>query len=374
MNKRLHILIDANPLIGKKTGVGHFTLRFIEATAENNPDIDFTGYYFNFLGRKKNLCLPRNANISYKEIRFFPSKILSLLHRVGAQLPIEFFIGSKRFDFMLFTNFVSMPSIRRIPYAVTVHDLAYLDQPNYLQQGNRNYLLRFVPRSINKASFIITISNFTKERLRQHYGSAAANKTIVLPIPYEPANTQAPSSISKDVRSIIMSPYLLFVGTIEPRKNLENLVYGFSMTPKSFRKRYTLVLAGGLGWNNEKLFDAIAKTKAKANIKLIGYVSDHERDLLYKNARSICMLSHYEGFGMPALEAMQYKKPLVLSDIPVFHEIAKDYAIYCDRNNPEEIAQALIESTISRSKLPTHNYSWKVNSKVFINKVRRYVF
>ncbi len=368
--KSYSVLIDINPLINsKKSGVGHFTQRFLEAIANNDSNLAITGYYFNFLGRKKAFTLPNLPNVTYKEIRFFPSKLLALLHRVGLQLPVELFVGFKHFDFMIFPNFVAIPSLRNIPFAVMVHDMSFVDHPDYLTAGNRSFLQRFVPRSVKRATFIVTISDFTRSRIAHHYGQVVSDKTMVLPIPYEPSTQTKHPSVRKAIAKILDKPYVLFVGTIEPRKNIDNLIYGFAALPNQVRKKHTLVLAGNMGWKTEKIKEAVDKTKQDITIILPGYISDNERDTLYKHAASICLISHYEGFGMPVLEAMHYKKPLVVSDIAVFREVAGDYAIYCDKDSPKDIARAIDASLTHKPKPHKITYSWPNNARRFIERL-----
>ncbi len=370
-NKQRSILIDVNPLVnGKKSGVGHFTQRFLEAVAQNNSSsIVITAYYFNFLGRKKDFILPKLPTVTYKEIRFFPSKLLAVFHRLGLQLPIELFVGLKHFDYMIFPNFVALPSLRKTPFAVMVHDMSFIDHPNYLTSGNLRFLRRFVPLSVKRAALVVTISEFTKQRLAHHYGKAVADKTMILPIPYEAPKYTTERKISKAVAEIITKPYVLFVGTIEPRKNIENLIYGFAALPSSIRKKYQLVLAGSMGWKTEKIKQAISATKQDINVVLTGYLDDHERDTLYQHATSVCLVSHYEGFGMPVLEAMHYKKPLVLSDIAVFREVAGEYALYCEKDNPADIARVIETSLTHKPQAVKLAYDWAKNARRFIDRL-----
>lgn len=367
--KKPIVLFDANPLVGNKSGVGQYTYRLIESMARNSSDsLDIKAYYFNFLGRKKVTDLPHPDVIEYIEIRFFPTKIVNLLHRINLQLPLELFLGPRKFDFIMFTNFVSVPTLRRIPYALAVHDMAFEDHPDYLSDANQRYLHRFVGRSIRNSSAIITISDFTKSRITHYYGKKAASKTIVTPIPFEPADSFG--NVNKDFKQRIVKPYILYVGTIEPRKNISNLLLSFAITSQVFRDTYSLVLAGGKGWKTEEIDNTIANTKNKINLIQTGYVSEAERDYLYKNCVAIVNLSHYEGFGMQLFEAMYYKKKILLSDIPVFREIASDYAEYTSETNTSLIAASLERIVTSQiHKTTTPDWSWKKNSDAVTNKI-----
>ncbi len=360
----MKVLFDASSMIRQKSGVGQFTERLLVSLSHSHmDDYEITAYYFNFLGRNKISTLPHRSNIRYREIRFIPSKLLSILHRLGLQLPIEFVLGFGNYDFAVFPNFVSMPSLKKLPSFVAIHDISFIDCPQYAQEANKRYLVKFVPRAIRRAAGIITISQFTKTRIEKHYG-VPSNEIIVLPIPYE--TNQSTGAISAPIRKLAENKFALFVGTIEPRKNIDGLVNGFAQLPSLIRQNYSLVLAGAVGWKTEKTIQAINDNNKSLTCVTTGYITDAERDFLYKNATVVCLLSHYEGFGMPILEAAHYKKPLVLSSIDVFKEIAGTSAYYCDANNPKDVARAIEKSISVKSPRLVHTtYSWQKNTDAF---------
>ena len=370
---RPKILIDINSMIGKKTGVGVFVERLLINLANTN-NYELTAYYFNFLGKKKvKTTLPNISNVTYKEVKFIPVKVLSALHRIKLQLPVEFLVGFKKYSFLLFPDFVSLPTVKNTPQAVIIHDLAFLDCPQYVQNANQKYLQTFVKRSVKRARFICTISEFTKSRIDYHYKPGKHKPVVVLPIPFYP-NLISDSKISAQIKQLANSNYLLFVGTLEPRKNVGNLVLAFASISKSLKHKYRLVLAGKDGWDDNKLKSILRVSEKKAKIETTGYITDAEKDLLYKNAKVVCLLSHYEGFGMPILEASHYNKPVVLSSIAVFRDIAGENAYYCNQNDVQDIIKAL-ESVLKakKPKLITNNYSWEENIstlQVFINKYK----
>lgn len=366
---KIKLLIDANPLVGNKSGVGHFTERLIDSLASNpGENLSIYAYYFNFLGLKKVVGLPQADKIQYIEVTFLPSKLLSILHRFDLQLPLELFLGFRKYDFMIFPNFVAIPSLRKTPYALAVHDMSFEDCPEYLSDSNRSYLHRFVRKSVRKSSLIITISNFTKQRIAEFYKSEKLSDIIVMPVPYEKTNMHEQTKTT--VINTIKKPFILYVGTIEPRKNIERLVKGFAAAPLEIRQKYDLVLAGNMGWKTESIKEAIDQVKNDITIIQTGYISDADRNILYERASLVCLLSHYEGFGMPILEAMSYKQKLLLSDIPVFKEIAGPKAFYCDKDNVKDIANSItnsLEKPYQKTVLP--DWSWPKNSKQLLSKI-----
>lgn len=351
-NKPITILFDGSPLVnGKKSGVGYYTYRLLDALATNYPDeLTIKVHFFNFLGRKENLDLPGHPNITYVQSRIMPGKVLNLARKLGFQLPLELLFKSGG-DVALFPNFVGLPSILHVPKIIAVHDLCFEDVPEYVAEGNRRFLQKFVPHSVRSATRIITISRATKRSIIKHY-AVPEEKIVITPIP--------PSSdtSTKEIRSSIMrghDDYILFVGTLEPRKNLGSLVKGYVSLPQNIKSRYPLVLAGAKGWQMEETLVQIKKHQANGeNIVLTGYVSDNERSWLYKHASVFVLPSHYEGFGMPILEAMQYGTPTVVSNIPVFHEVGANASSYFDENDPISIRDSIkkvLEDKALRSKM-----------------------
>lgn len=344
--KPLIIAMDVNPLVNaKKSGVGYYTDRLLEALATRHPDkIHIIGHYFNFLD-KKSVNLPSYPNVSYRRTRYFPSKILNILRRVGIELPFEFFLPGKS-DFVIFPNFVGYPLLRKTPVTAVVHDLSYLDSPEYVSGPNRKHLRRYVPRSIKRSSFITTVSETTKQSIQKHY-RLSANKIFVTPIP-PPISSARPHQPKS-----VQGKYILFVGTLEPRKNFISLVRAYMLLPDSIRNEYTLVLAGGNGWDiKDELLEIKGLQESGERIVLTGYFSDQEKSWLFKNASVFIQPSHDEGFGMPILEAMEGGTPTAVSNIPIFHEVSGSASIYFDQNDPESI-QAAILNILSNPALQT---------------------
>lgn len=337
---QISLLFDANPLIQNKTGVGYFLENVVATWATNKPEnLNIYGHYFNFLGKKAVPPLPGSPMVKYTSSKFFPTKLVGLMRRLGMQLPYEFFTR-QRPSITLFTNFVSFPTIINTLNAVIIYDLSFVDCPDYVSDKNRAYLQKWVPISIKKADVIVTISEFTKQRIIDVYNVSPKN-IYVTPIPpvshvKSDTNVYAKHDIEKD--------YILFVGTIEPRKNLNTLLDAYLKLPDNLKNEHQLVLAGGKGWKDEEIVKKITQFQ-KTGLRIVstGYVSDAEKSALYEGA-TICVLpSHYEGFGMPVLEAMSYGKPVLCSDLDVFKEIAGNSVEYFDTSNSENLSKKITE-------------------------------
>jgi glycosyltransferase involved in cell wall biosynthesis len=234
---------------------------------------------------------------------------------------------------------------------VTVHDLGYLYYPEAHTPRSRKYLDWSTRYSARNAHTVIAISQATANDLIKHYGIDRA-KIRVIPHGYDRENfhpVQDPAQIA-DARArygIEPGPYLFYVGTIQPRKNLERLLEAFAalVNDPSFgypaRKQLQLVLGGKPGWLSEPIMAKAASLKMDAQIKVVGYVADNDLPALYSGAEAFVFPSLYEGFGLPALEAMACGTPVICSNAGSLPEVVGEAAILHSPQSVEEIGAAL---------------------------------
>lgn len=375
----MKIIFDATPLLVNKTGVAYYTERLAVQLAKQFPDDEFVGFYFNFLGKRDSGHLIRRHNLSYTKASIIPSKIVYQLRRWGIEFPLES-LTATRGDFVLYANFLGYPSIFRTPSAMVIHDLTYIDLPEYVSAKLRRDLVRFVPKQIKRSSFILTVSEFSKQRIIEEYNPSVP--VVVTPIPPDtPVQYQEKERLAALQKLGITKPFLLFLGTIEPRKNILTLIEAFQQLPKEQQDRYQLVIAGRIGWNCEAEKEKLDEiSKQKANILHVGYVSDEDRAILFQSAEYFVHASHYEGFGMPLLEAMSYGTPCVVSNIPVFREVAADAAVYFDHTKPDDAAakiSALLNNPKQREQLSkaatkhVATYRWDTVARRVYEQIKR---
>ncbi len=355
MKHTLKIIFDATPMVANKTGVAYYTERLALALASEFPDdVELVGFYYNFLGRRDTSHLPRLPNLRYMGASVIPSKIVFQLRRWGIEVPIEL-LALQKGDFVLYANFLSYPSLLRTPSAPVIHDLTYLDLPDYVSPKLRHDLVRFVPKAIKRAKFVITVSEFSKQRIANVY-DVAPSDILVTPIPPLPPVVIAESKKRTVLKKYgLTKPFILFVGTIEPRKNILGLAEAYLRLPKRLRDAYDLVLVGRIErFAHAEAAQLNAALQEGNGIIHLGYVTDEAKEILFQSATMFAHCSQYEGFGMPILEAMIHGVPCAISDIPVFKEVAGDAALYFDWRKPDEAAaamQKLLESPSLRQKL-----------------------
>lgn len=283
--------------------------------------------------------MPQAPNIHYRPTYCASSQIINFIRRLRIPIPFEL-LTKIRADFHIFPAFIGWPSIFKTPSAAIIHDLAYLDRPDTVSKRNLHDLTEFVPVSISRSCFIVTISDATRQRLEEVYKHTLP-PILVEQIPIAPLPSVTPSKRRRELLGwkITHKGYILFVGTLEPRKNITCLIDAYEALPLKLRSRYALVLAGGEGWNNEHLRKKINDAK-ESGMKIVttGYVSEAQKAVLYHSAAVFVLPSLYEGFGMPVLEALSCNIPVILSDIQVLREITGSNALYTDPRKPQELS------------------------------------
>lgn len=367
--KKIKILFDAGPLVnGNKTGIGRTTEGLILALAHEYPELELVGHYFDFLGSKQNPELPHAPNIRYRRTVLIPGRIVNMLRRLKIWIPFELLV-KERGDFHLFPAFIGWPSLFKTPSAPFLHDITFIDYPEYVNGPARFDLKTIMPGTVRRSSFIITNSESSKVGLSRVYDLSNIPVLVEHIPPVNVVSITAKDAAARVAKLGIKGPYLLFFGTIEPRKNLVGLLRAYELLDASVRDTYSLVLGGGKGWHDTEIIDALQSLqKSGANVYQTGYVSDEDRAALFMQAAVYILPSHYEGFGMQLLEAMFYHSPMLLSDIPVLHEVAKDSAFYCG-TSPEAIAEnitrllsddKLLNSKASIGVRRLQDFSWKI--------------
>ena len=335
------VAFDASPLLVNKTGIAFYTERLIQQLAQEYPETEFIGFYYNFLGKRSTDHFPKAPNVRFVGAHLIPSKIIYQLRRWHIEIPFELLCPIK-VDFILFTNFLGYPRLRKTPAATVVHDLTFVDIPEYVSKKNGNDLRQFVPKEIARSQFVVTVSEFGKQRIIDEYHVQSEN-VLVTPIPPEPPVLYDQAKRDEVLQKVgLDKPYILFLSTIEPRKNILNLIAAHQQLPQELRDAYTLVLVGRIGWNCDAEVAKIKEVQANGeNIKHLGYVDDETREILLQSATLMANASFYEGFGMTVLEAMRYGVPCAISDIAVYHEVAGDSAVYFDQTDPSDISSTI---------------------------------
>ena len=231
------------------------------------------------------------------------------------------------------------------PFVLTVHDLSFLRFPEWFRGRDRWYKGKLGPASFRRAAAVITDAAATQQELTALCG-VAPERIAVVPLGVDAARFR-PAPAEDDgaeirCRYACGRPYLLFVGTLEPRKNLPRLVAAFAQARAATGAPHALVLAGRWGWGMEGLPGQVRQLGLEKDVIFIDYVPEEDLPGLYRAAAALAYPSLYEGFGLPPLEAMACGTPVLTSNVSSLPEVVGEAAWKVDPTNVEQIAAGLI--------------------------------
>ena len=236
----------------------------------------------------------------------------------------------------------TLPRWAPCPTVVTIHDLAAVTMPEWANAQNRRYLERMLPWAVHHADRVIAVSARVRQEIVAHFGLSGADArriaTVGLGVDATRFRLQPPEVLDawRQQRGIV-DPYLVFVGTREPRKNLVRLVTAFNIA-RRHHPRATLLLVGAAGFGTAALDQVVARTPG---VRVMDYVHDGEVPLLLQGAAALCYVSLYEGFGLPVLEAMALGTPVVTSADTVMQDTTGGHALYVNPLDTDSIAATL---------------------------------
>jgi glycosyltransferase involved in cell wall biosynthesis len=313
----MRVGFDATPLLGARTGIGRYAQQLLEALADG-PDV-MVATAFTLRGRG-GLTVPPGVKVRSRPL---PARGLQEAWARSELPPAEWLTGW--LDVFHATNFV-LPPLRRARGVVTVHDLAFLRMTETVSAASARYRA-LVPRSLQRASVVVTPSDAVADQVREAY--APEVPVVAVPHGVGPQWAQAePPDDTLRARLGLPHEYVLFVGTLEPRKDVGTLLAAHRLLPDA----PPLVLVGPPGWG-EQVDVSRAVTP--------GYLDEADLRPVVAGASALVLPSRDEGFGLPVLEAMAAGTPVVASDLPVLREVGRQHATYAAVGNAEAFAAAL---------------------------------
>jgi glycosyltransferase involved in cell wall biosynthesis len=232
---------------------------------------------------------------------------------------------------------------RQCAGVVTLHDLAFLRYPEVLTRPKRLYHHQFTVRSIRRAAMVISVSESTKEDAVRLVGVPAGRVQVAYPCIDERFSRQPPLEEVAAFRSArgYADGYVLYLGTLEPRKNITTLIDAYTLLRNMYGRREKLVLAGGKGWLYEAIFARVRELGLTEEVVFPGFVSDDEQVLWYSAASAFVYPSLYEGFGIPVAEALACGTPVVTSNVSSLPEAGMGVALTVDPRGAEALATAI---------------------------------
>jgi len=299
-----------------------------------------------------------------------------------SQIYLPLYLYRKKNIDVYFSPAHYLPRFCPVPQVVTIHDLAYLYYPEDFIKKDLWQLKNWTNFSINQAKRIIAVSKTTKKDIIKNY-DVDEDKVSVIYNGYEKISQKLKVK-SQKYNSKVKSkePFILFVGTIQPRKNLEVLIDAFDKFTQT-NKEFKLVIVGKKGWLYENIFEKVKTMNLEKKVIFTDHVSDSELIWLYKNAFCLVLPSLYEGFGIPVLEAMNFDCPLIASFSSSLPEIGGDASLYFDPKNPDDLLEklnSLKENKELRQELITKGrqrikfFSWEKCGKETLDVILKTVF
>lgn len=354
----MKIGIDANPLLTDGAGgIEVYLEELVRRMSRLDPRHEFR-LFFNFgRGRHQGIVDRFDGPGVRPRVCRVPRRIMSVL-QWHAGFPVDWLVG--RVDVMFYPSFVALPQ-RRGRVVVTVHDLIPLTHPEFCEPHHvREFKLR-VPPSVKRADTVIVVSSYTGQLVQDWFGIAPGRIRCIPNGVHEryrpPEDPGVPAAVA--ARYGIRGPYLLFVGTMEPRKNLVRVIEAFGcMHRKGFRD-LSLVLAGKEFWGASAIRAAIERLGGQGRVLTPGYVAAEDLPALYSGATAFLFPSMVEGFGIPPLEAMACGCPVLTSATPALQEVVGDAAITVDPTDADAIAEGLCrlaEDSALRKALRSRGY------------------
>lgn len=333
----MRISIDASGLGTPKTGTAVYLEEILKSWA-SNPDFRDHVMIFTTSRGAQHLCSIGSSNL-FSFLRAPENRVVRLLWQ---QLVLPFLLKSHKIDVHWGAGFV-LPLLSKVPGVVTVFDLTFHILPEVHERAKRLYFPAMIRASVAKACEILTISESAASDLLRLYPRAAGKTQVTLLAPREmhivAERAAAPTGRDRPLR-------FLFVGTLEPRKNLRRLLEAWQGIQLKLRGNAELVIVGATGW---MINDVIGKSETLEGVSLLGSLSDEDLAEEYAKADVFVYPSLYEGFGLPVVEAMAMGLPVLTSDIGATREVAADAAFLVDPYSVDSIRAALVQ-LISRAE------------------------
>lgn len=376
------IYIDGLSLVdGHFSGVGHYVLGIVrgldqlaaQAKLEQKPfpEIEVIIPY-------TTVERFRSFGFQYVSYRRFPMpfRVMSALHHRNLLPPIDLICGKGVY---IFTRFATMP-LAFSDSVVVIYDLSFELYREYAEDRNAKFLSAVVSKSISRSKRVIAISDNSRQEIMDFYGITPDKMILAKPSVDGRLFYKHSQPKIKEIKNKykIEGDYILYVGNLEPRKNLDGLVEAYTKLPKDITDKYSLLLVGVTGWKTEALFSRIIDLYKKGFkiIRPASYVLDEDLPVIYSGAKMVVYPSHYEGFGMPPLEALSCGTPAITSNNSSMPEVVGEQGILIDDKNIDSITAAIktviddsrIEKdTITNGPRQARKFSWSASAQAIVD-------
>lgn len=375
--------VDIRTLMDARySGVSEYTLNLIKGILKLDTANEYRLFY-NCFGSCPGL--PQFNFENAKPVKYnYPNKILNYLFFKFFNLPkIDRELQTDVF-FMPHINFIGLSSAGKS--LITVHDLSFLKYPEFFSwRKNFWHQMINVKKLIKRFDLVVAVSENTKRDIVELCGIAESKIRVIYPgLGAEFINIKITGDKLADIKIKYNLPdkYILYLGTIEPRKNVDGIIRAYNQLRiicagrRNELRNYKLIIAGAKGWKSKKIYQEWGRSEFKDDIKFLGYVDSMDKVHLYNLASVFVYPSFYEGFGFPPLEAMASSAPVITGNVSSLPEVVGEAAVLVDPYNINEIALAM-ETVLSdenlRNKLVKRGlekaaqFSWRKTAEEYLN-------
>jgi glycosyltransferase involved in cell wall biosynthesis len=362
------IAVNTRFLLGELEGYGYFIHELFRVLVRKHPEHQF---YFLF-DRPFNEEFIFSSNVH--PVVVSPPARHPLLWKYWYDVKLPVVLNKIKADVLVSPDGYSSLTTK-VPQCLVVHDLGFLHQPDAYKKSHVRFLKKKTPKFLRKARSIVTVSQFSKDDIVKHYKTKPEKIDVV----YNGVKDIF-RPVSFDVKNVVKekftegNEYFIYVGAIQPRKNLVNLLKAFSIFKKRLQSNMKLLIAGRLAWKNEEFLQLIKTYKYRSDVVLTGYLTEKELANVLGSAYALVYPSFFEGFGVPVVEAMKCEVPVLTSEKTSMEEAAGDAALYFNPNDHQDIADKMMliykdenlrKQLIEKSKTNAAKYDWEKSAELF---------
>lgn len=354
-------------LKGQLEGVGGFTYQVVQRLVERHPEHEFIFLF----------------DRPYAEEFIFAKNVTPVVLFPPARHPILWYLwfewavvrALKKYEVdVLFSPDAYLSLRSSVKTVMVVHDIAYVHYPDQIPFLFKKYHQRFVPRYLQRADTIATVSNYTKQDLIQHFPNIK-HKIVVTCNGCKPDFLPLDAATCQSVRTQYAEgqAYFFYIGSINPRKNVHRLIAAFDQFKQQSQSPIKLLIGGRFGWQTGEVKTAYEEAEYKDDIVFLGYISDEELPRLMGAALALTYVSLFEGFGVPLLEAMQCGVPVITSNLSSMPEVAGEAGLLVNPHSVDDIAKKILrifkeeklrKDLIEKGKEQAKRFTWEIATDV----------
>ena len=372
--------IDVTAALTQGGGIGRYTRELVRALAVAQKGASYDTPRFSLFSARPPARmpvpdpLPTGADFTFLPAPVSEKWLYRLWYRLRLPIPVQLVTGP--LDLFHSPDFVLPPTSGNIPTLLTVHDLSFVHFPDTFPKALVDYLNSVVPWSVERATHVVADSQATKDDLVQLWGVAEKKVTVLysgVSRTYRPDIDVAATQRVRERYGLEKRPYLLTVGTVQPRKNYQMLIRAFAAAAGDLP--YDLAIAGGRGWLDDQMLNEAHKQGINDRVRFLGFVADEDLPALYSGATLFLFPSLYEGFGLPVLEAMACGVPVIMSNSSSLPEVGGNAVLPLPPDATDAWTGAistLLRDTELRAQLQeaglqrVRDFSWQKSAEVLL--------